>query len=129
MEDSTIELLVGKTLAKIYLNNNHDEVYFHCEDGDVFRAYHMQDCCENVSVYDIVGDLYSLIGSPIKVVKEDITENTPSDIDYKPYDSYTWTIHTLETETDKVVIRWLGESNGYYSESVYFQRTHEPWSE
>lgn len=128
MDDSTIELLMGKTLTKIIQSS--DEVYFHCKDGDVFRAYHMQDCCESVSVYDVVGDLYSLIGSPIKVAKEDSIEpvDIPSDHKYSDY-SHTWTIHTLETETSKVVIRWLGESNGYYSESVYFQRTHEPWSE
>jgi hypothetical protein len=76
-----------------------------------------------------VGDLQSLIGSTIIAVTEYSGEDTPDDITYDPEDAYTWTIHTLETGTSKVVIRWLGESNGCYSESVYFQRTHEPWSE
>lgn len=125
-DDSSIELLVGKTLTKIVQSD--DEVYFHCDNGDVFRAYHMQDCCENVGVWDVVGDLQSLIGSPVTRAS-DIIGDFPSDINYEPYDSYTWTFHTIETEKTKVIIRWLGESNGYYSESVYFQRTHEPWSE
>lgn len=124
--NSPIELLVGKTLTKIVQDK--DEVYFHCDDGDVFKAYHMQDCCENVRVWDVVGDFRQVIGSPITSATS-ASGDTPSDISHQSYESYTWTFHRISTRNGVVLFRWLGESNGYYSESVYFQRTHEPWSE
>lgn len=127
-DESTVSLLIGKTLECVEINEDQDEIYFCCTDGEAFRAYHMQDCCESVSVHDISGSLQDLIGSPIvesSATRDD--ENWPSDVEKSRWtESFTWTTHKLKAASGvEVVVRWLGESNGYYSESVYFQRTHK----
>jgi hypothetical protein len=81
--------------------------------------YHSQDCCESVYLYDIIGDLEDLIGSPILKASE---ESNNDDIEgtQTSDDSHTWTFYHFATMKGYVTLRWLGESNGYYSEGVDF---------
>lgn len=72
---------------------------------------------------DVVGDLKDLIGNPILLAEEVVGGDTPEDVDREFSESYTWTFYKLSTIIGSVTIRWLGESNGYYSESVYFEKT------
>lgn len=98
-------------------------VIFTATDGRAWRMEHIEDCCESVEVNEIHGDVSDLIGSPILRAEEVQSEQ---DDDLKPgkySESWTWTFYKLATIKGEVVIRWLGESNGYYSESVYFSET------
>ena len=109
--------LMGKTLTTIV--NKDDELIFTTNEGEVFKAFHDQDCCESVTIEDIEGDLNDLIGTPILWAEEATnTEDTFGKIEFP--DSFTWTFYKLATIKGYVTIRWLGESNGYYSESVSF---------
>ena len=124
-DENDLGLLLGKTLESV--EENGDEMLFLCADGDAFRAYHMQDCCESVVIHDITGDVQSLVGSPIVHATEDISDKWPEDVPRGHSESFTWTTHHFRTETgSEVVVRWRGESNGYYGEDVHFGRTHKP---
>lgn len=112
--------LIGKTLVKIERDGK-ESLTFRTAD-EAYRMYHSQDCCENVEIDDIAGDLDDLIGSTILLAEEVSNENnTPEGITPPEHpDSYTWTFYKLATHKGHVTIRWIGESNGYYSESVDF---------
>lgn len=106
----TIDDLVGRTFTDV--RQDDDRLIFESEDGLRFIFYHFQDCCEYVRIEDICGNLEDLIGTPILLAEE----NTNSG--YTDYESQTWTFYKFATIKGYVDIRWLGESNGYYSESV-----------
>ena len=113
--DPKIKDMVGVVFTKV--ENNGDQLRFECAEG-AFVFEHDQDCCESVSIEDVSGDLQDLIGEPLLLAEESSGE-TPSDykFDYEP-DSFTWTFYKFATRKGYVDVRWLGESNGYYSESV-----------
>lgn len=115
--DIGISALLGKVLVKIEgAEVRSDVINFEDSDGKKYRMYHQQDCCEQVSLYDVIGNIDDLIGSPILEAEE--SSNRDDRPDYS--ESHTWTFYKLGTIKGSVTLRWLGESNGYYSEAVYF---------
>lgn len=111
--------LLGKTLKSATGKGGDDEIIFETTDGEKYKLYHSQDCCESVSVEDICGDL---VGSPITQAEENSSNENLPGITKEYQDSFTWTFYRLATAKGQVVIRWYGESNGYYSESVDFEK-------
>lgn len=99
-------------------------IIFKTDDGRTFHMAHVQDCCEDVYIEDIVGDLEDLIGNPL-LQSERVTNRDDKPVSpawdtsgtYTP-DSYTWTYFKFATIKGSVTIRWFGESNGYYSEDA-----------
>ena len=121
MTDNKISELVGQTLTEAIGKVGDDEIIFKTLGGKTYKLYHVQDCCESVSVNDICGDMADLIGSPITQAEESTSDTDPEGYqqEYRA-ESITWTFYRLATAKGQVVIRWLGESNGYYSERVDF---------
>lgn len=147
LSNMEVNELIGKTLSSI--NTKDDEIIFTCTSGEKYKMYHEQDCCEGVYIEDICGDLNDLIGSPILQSESISNDSFVNDYEskftekgeyydkdangnYKP-ESYTFTFYKLATIKGYVDIRWFGESNGYYSESVQFTKAKDngefakPW--
>ena len=114
------ETLKGKVVTKV--TQTDDTISFETQDGSSYLMYHSQDCCENVYVESIVGDLDDLLDSEVLLAEEVVGENPEGWTEGKYAESYTWTFYKLATRKGYVDIRWLGESNGYYSESVNFAK-------
>ena len=122
-------VLKGKTLTTVegLEVGNYDYVKFTCEDGTVYIMEHEQDCCESVSIEDVVGNVSDLIGVPLLMADEVSDYDAPALAQYE--ESYTWTFYKLATVKGYVDIRWYGSSNGYYSESVSFWQSAGPLPE
>ena len=111
--------LVGLTITEIEGGQPSDEtMVMVASDGRRFKFYHDQDCCESVDINEVIGDLSDLIGTPLLEAEESISEER--DFDQSLYDSFTWTFYRFATIKGSVTVRWLGASNGYYSERVDF---------
>jgi hypothetical protein len=89
--------------------------------GGELTLEHRQDCCESVMIEDFEGDIEDLVGhrlvSAEEVVNGDGKRHKGKEPDYG--ESTTWTFYRLRTTGGDLWVRWLGESNGYYSERVY----------
>ena len=109
--------LKGLVLSEV--KQQGDEIHFTVNDGRKFRLLHIQDCCEYVNIEDVCGDLSDLVGTPILMAEEATSNEMPEGISIPP-ESFTWTFYKMATVKGYVTIRFYGESNGYYSESVDF---------
>lgn len=112
--------MLGAIIENIVGKAGDDELVFHAKDGRQFKFFHHQDCCEHVSIEDVAGDLSDLIGTPILMAEEVSNEPEPTLSEDEYHESCTWTFYKFATIKGSVTVRWLGESNGYYSESVDF---------
>lgn len=122
MELKSFSDLAGQTLRSIERCGGPDEgeeLIFALENGDQYKLHHDQECCETVVIEDIAGDLNDLVGTPITKAEE-VSNQDSRDPSKETDESFTWTFYHLATIKGYVTIRWLGTSNGYYSESVYF---------
>jgi hypothetical protein len=115
---SKLQTIVGKTPTHIYQSD--DEIAMTFSDNSVGHFYHDQDCCEYVGVEDVNGDWDDLIGNPILVAEERVSDE-PEEGCTSMDDSNTWTFYTFRGIGGSVDVRWHGSSNGYYSESVTFR--------
>ena len=106
----------GKVFVSVD-NILNEQLVFTLQNGDRYVLYHEQDCCENVEIIDICGDLSDLTHTPIITAEEREDEYQENEDEYG---TETWTFYKIATIKGSVTMRWKGESNGYYSEAVDF---------
>ncbi|NDC95936.1 hypothetical protein EBZ38_06495 [bacterium] len=109
--------MVGRTFVRVEGAVGAGEMVFVDQNGERFIFTHMQDCCETVDINDISGDLDDLVGEPL-LVAEEVEGSVPADWDSGFSQCYTFTFYKFATRKGYVDVRWLGQSNGYYSERV-----------
>lgn len=106
--------LEGHTILEVHVKGT-EKITFD-DETNRFTMFHEEDCCEEVYIEDIVGDIQSLVDQTVISATEDSNHDNPKGHD----ESSTWTFYTIRTMLDTITIRWYGTSNGYYSESVDF---------
>lgn len=110
---TTFSDLIGKTIVSID-GLDSDHVVIKTECGKTYRMQHFQDCCESVSLKEVLGNPSDIIGTPIRYANSDTSDCSGT------YESGTRTTFTLSTDDDSLILVWEGYSNGYYSEGVSF---------
>lgn len=109
-----IEDMIGRVFVSVEKEGN-DSLVFTEDDGKKWVFYHEQDCCENVQIEDVVGDLEDLVGEELTVASEASNQEYQGRFhDYRE----TWTYYKFATKKGYVDVRWYGTSNGHYSERI-----------
>lgn len=62
------ETLKGKILINIECKGD-NEIQFTDSENNIYHMYHEQDCCEEVYIKDICGNLSHLLDSPITMAE------------------------------------------------------------
>jgi hypothetical protein len=101
------------------LEQGSDRIVFRMMTGNLI-LHHEQDCCESVGVEDFEGDVVDLVGQVLIHAEEVVNGKGELETGGEPEysESLTWTFYKLRTTGGDLWVRWLGESNGYYSERV-----------
>lgn len=109
------ENLQGKTITYVEFRKGDQTDYLVFRDSDNvhYKMYHDKDCCENVWLADQCGSWNDILNTPILSAHV---------IEAEQCRGCTWTFYTLVTVYGSMTLRWVGESNGYYSESVSFYK-------
>lgn len=109
------EQFTGLTFKSVSTDNI-DYIRFITEDDTEYLMHHEQDCCEQVYIHEIVGDLKDLEGS--EIVEAECSSKDVTNEEEMVDDMAKWTFYKLQTAKGIVTISWFGTSNGYYSMGV-----------
>ena len=105
-----IDQIKGMTITAVVYKESDESLHIHL-NTHVLEMFHHQDCCETVYLADVVGSFEDLIGYPLLEVSETIVNNEIGE-------SSTASYYNFRTVKASVQLRWVGESNGFYSEIV-----------
>lgn len=108
---TTIRALEGRVVNGVQgLHVGSEEVVFVCDDGTRIKTYHKQDCCGTVELCEYDGECGGLVSDAIESTQDTSKEGG--------HYSTTATFYSIASEHGHLHLRWLGTSNGYYSERV-----------
>lgn len=99
-----ISEIIGRTFTEVKEMNCRMGITLSGGRKMVFLS-HEQECCEDVFLEDIVGDLPDLVGNPI-LRAEERSSDVPCG---------EWTFYELATIKGSVTLRFFGTGNAAYS--------------
>ncbi len=108
-----LDEMLEQVFTKVWVTDDNDSLIFENEKAQYVFS-HRRDCCESVYVDEVIGDLSDLENLPLLVSRLDTNQEGPK----LNEESYTWTFYSFATFKGYVTVRFLGSSNGYYSEEV-----------
>ncbi len=144
---TAISLMVGLTPTKVERSSDifndyfypNEKILFHFDDDVTLVLTHEQNCCEDVTLEDVVGDLNDLVGHPLLVSElrttyeaeearglDEILELVKlDDVEcikrtFASAEAYEWAFYEFRNIKASVTLRYVGESTGYYSTDVGF---------
>lgn len=133
MEINELEMFVGEVIVSIEgLEEGSEMVSFYTASGKKIDMLHYQDCCEMVDLNDFECDIADVTKMEALVISATEVSESYSEGETMPpeledaisyRESCTWTFYKIETTQGGIWLRWLGASNGYYSEDVSIKVT------
>lgn len=109
-------VLKGKIIEDVTYIEEESAIYFTTSKNKQYVLMHIDECCEDVDLVDIVGDLYSLVGNKIYLAEK--ISNSESKPLGRLQTTYTWTYFKLASRGGYVTLSYYGTSNGHYTEDA-----------
>lgn len=110
---STLDGFIGMTITAVERGfvesdwrGEQEYLEFTFSDGSITTMSHIQDCCESVTLEEVIGDFEDIIDSPIVV----FSETTEQAVEWG---SPRWTFYKIDTIKGGVTLRWYGDSEYY----------------
>lgn len=99
-------VLEGKVISDVTYIDTESAIYFTTNKNTQYVLKHVNECCEEVDLVDISGDLISLLGNKIlKAEKVMNSENKPLS---NLQNFYTWTYFKLASRGGYITISYFG---------------------
>lgn len=128
-EDDCVNIsdMLGKTISAAQGWDAGADLWIYCPsfettDGVSYEFTHYQECCENVVLVDVVGDVEDLVGAPLLIAEERSGGSTDGFDPPQGDTTQLWTFYELATIKGSVTLRFCGSSNGYYGVEVRVMR-------
>lgn len=120
-KDLEIKGKVCKEVSKGYYCGS-EAIIFVVDNTEKYALVHFQDCCEEVFIESVDGDLEDLVGAELLMAEEAYCRVEDNEIESHYDYSQTWSYYKFATYKGYVTIRFFGASNGYYSEEAMLYR-------
>lgn len=117
--------LKGQVIKAItFEHDRHDTSLVITTATGMYKLKHIQDCCESVTIVAQLGNIFDVLEVPITLAEEDCTDTMPPafGVDKESHESVTYSTYTLTASSGTWKFLVIGESNGYYGETMSFNK-------